>query len=390
MPEEFHLCPVCSSKHIEIFLELPQVPVHCNLLYKARDEAVNAPRADICLGFCRVCSHIYNFAFNPDRLDYTLTYENTLHFSPRFQDYARSLATRLVERYSLYNKQIIEIGCGSGEFLSLLCQAGGNRGTGFDPSSLPDHRPDFDSGRITIVTDSYSEKYANYQADLICCRHVLEHVCDPVDFLTVVRRAIGNRQTVIYFEVPNTHFMLHNLAVWDIIYEHCSYFSRNSMTGLFGSFGFEVLEVTEGFGGQFLGVEAVPSASLAERSRNGVRILADQVSDFAGQYHEKVEKHRKKINDIITAGKRIVLWGAGSKGKTFLNVLKIRDEIAYVIDINPRKQGMFVAGTGQQIVSPEFLVSYQPDTIILMNAIYKNEIEDLLKLSKVTAQILCA
>ena len=50
------------------------------------------------------------------------------------------------------------------------------------------------------------------------------------------------------------------------------------------------------------------------------------------------------------------------------------DEIEYAVDINPFKWGKFMAGTGQQIVSPEFLVDYRPDLVVAMNPIYLDEI----------------
>jgi hypothetical protein len=73
-------------------------------------------------------------------------------------------------------------------------------------------------------------------------------------------------------------------------------------------------------------------------------------------------------------GRRTVVWGAGSKGVTFLNTF--RDSgVDYAVDINTRKQGMYVAGTGQRIVPPEFLKDYQPDLITVMNPIYRKEIK---------------
>ena len=133
-----YVCPVCDSKNIDIFIEIPDIPVYCNLLFSSRREAINASRSDIRLGFCNNCTHVYNYAFDPDLMDYTLEYENSLQFSPRFQEYATQLAADLVKRHQLYNKDIIEIGCGDGDFLALLCELGNNRGLGFDPSHVPD------------------------------------------------------------------------------------------------------------------------------------------------------------------------------------------------------------------------------------------------------------
>ena len=68
-----------------------------------------------------------------------------------------------------------------------------------------------------------------------------------------------------------------------------------------------------------------------------------------------------------------MIWGAGSKGVSFLTSLK-SDAILYAVDINPTKHGFFMAGMGQQIVGPEFLSEYDPSLVVAMNPIYVDEI----------------
>ena len=114
------LCPVCTSTNLEIFLELAQVPVFCNVLWKSHDEALHISKGDIRLTFCRTCGHVFNTAFDPGLIEYSLEYENSLHFSPRFQTYATSLAKRLIKTYNLYQKDIIEIGSGKGDFFAFV------------------------------------------------------------------------------------------------------------------------------------------------------------------------------------------------------------------------------------------------------------------------------
>ncbi|HZA66216.1 MAG TPA: hypothetical protein VE592_04655, partial [Geminicoccaceae bacterium] len=74
------------------------------------------------------------------------------------------------------------------------------------------------------------------------------------------------------------------------------------------------------------------------------------------------------------AGDKTVLWGGGSKAVAFLTTLEIKDGVDYAVDVNRRRHGTFIAGTGQQIVAPEFLAGYQPDAIIVMSPIYLPEI----------------
>jgi len=311
-------------------------------------------------------------------MEYTQDYENSLHFSPRFQGYAESLAARLIERYDLHGKDIIEIGCGKGDFLRLLCELGDNRGIGFDPSYVPEPTGQAIAERVTFIQDFYSAHYADYKADFICGRHVLEHIHFPCGFLTSVRHSIGDRlEVVVVFEVPNVLFTLRDLGIWDLIYEHCSYFSMSSLSRLFTSCGFDICDLTETYEGQFLCIEASPGESLANPAHDpwgDLEEMAYDVAAFADRYRSKVQIWRRNLQQIAYQGQRAVIWGAGSKGVTFLNALETQDQIVYAVDINPRKQGMYLAGTGQQVVPPEFLRDYQPDVVIVMNPIYGDEI----------------
>ncbi|MEE9230196.1 MAG: class I SAM-dependent methyltransferase [Acidobacteriota bacterium] len=381
-------CPACQRAAMSVFMEIPDVPVHCNLLWPEREGAVAAPRGHIRLGFCAACGLVYNLAFNSDLMEYTQRYENSLHFSPRFQQYARELAVRLVEKYHLRGKEIIEIGCGKGEFLALLCEGERNRGWGFDPGA---EERAADSS-LTFIRDFYSDAYADYTADLICCRHVLEHIQQPREFVLGIRQAMGDRPgTAVYFEVPDFLYTLRDLGIWDIIYEHCSYFSGPSLTRLFQQTGFTVREVYPAFGSQFLCLEASPRVGVDRRgtaSIEDIEALSNLVSALGEAYRSKVEMWNAKLSRLFEDGRRIVVWGAGSKGVTFLNTVKAAAAIEHVVDINPRKQGMYVAGTGQRIVSVQFLGGYRPDTVVVMNAMYRDEIRHLLGKVGVLADVL--
>lgn len=388
-----NVCPVCMAADISVFLEIPQVPVHCNLLWPTSEEAKSAPRGDICLGYCQACGHIFNLAFDPRLMQYTEAYENSLHFSPRFQEYAHSLAERLVSRYSLRDKEIIEIGCGKGDFLRLLCDLGGNHGVGFDPSYVPDGA-DEASGRTQFIQDVYSERYSNYRADLVCCRHVLEHLDAPTELLTMLRRMVeGRKSTVLFFEVPNVLFTLRDLAIWDLIYEHRSYFSPSSLGRAFTSCGFGNHELREEYEGQFLCIEAVQSeavgVSVGDLGHEFTEVFT-LVSAFADRYRGKLESWQRKFDKMQREGKPVVIWGAGSKGVSFLNMVGNSEQVEYVVDINPRKQGMHIAGHGAKIVPPAYLQAHPPDVVLVMNSIYVAEIQELTMSLGLTPEIICA
>jgi len=182
---------------VERFLHLPEVPVFCNVLLPTAEEAVAAPRGDLDLGICRSCGHVFNLAFDPELVRYAEGYENSLHHSPRFQSYAEDLADELRDRHRLTDAHVVEIACGQGDFLKLVCSEPGCTGTGFDPS----FRGEVPGEGITIEPEYFGARPLGRAVDLICCRHALEHIDEPVKFMEMVKKAIpAGSSPAVFFE----------------------------------------------------------------------------------------------------------------------------------------------------------------------------------------------
>jgi SAM-dependent methyltransferase len=381
-------CPVCSSANIFVFGEIQRVPAHSNRLFKTQEQALAALRVTMKLAACSDCSHIFNAAFRPDLIDYEEDYENSLEGSPTPQSYATNLAAMLIDRYGLRRKRVLEIGCGKGEFLKMLCLLGDNYGIGFDPGA-----PDVAESGVTFIRDFYCENSPNLTVDLVCCTHTLEHIDRPREFLAMLQRNLcDSLDTVLFFEVPNVLFTLKQLSIWDIIFEHCSYFSGTSLAYLFSSCGFRVLRVTEGFDRQFLWIEAKPARAKTDcdpQSTSRHNAIARELERFRRRYEGKIGFWRERLGGSF-AEQRLVVWGAESKGVSFLNTVALPNQINYVVDVNPRKHGMYVPGSGQRIVPPEFLKEYRPDAVIIMNPIYRNEIGARTRALGINPPCICA
>lgn len=366
-------CPVCGGATGGPFVRIPAQPVHCNVLWDQRDAARSAPVGDIDLAFCPTCGHIHNAAFDDSLTTYGGTYENSLHHSAVFQAYADEIVSDLVDRYDLHHKDIVEIGAGQGDFLAALCAAGDNRGTGFDPSHIGD---DTTSGGVRMVTAFYGPEFADHPADLITCRHVLEHIGSSGEFVSMLRGVIGDRPTPVFFEVPDALWTVRSGGIWDLIYEHCGYFTPTSLAEVFRRSGFTVDRVRSVFGGQFLTLDARPGDHDPEPTEleSAVADIAADVADFARRYDLEVERWRGELAALAADGRRAAIWGAGSKGVTFLNTVDMLGAVDVAIDINPRKTGMYVAGSGQRIVAPDEVPAIAPDLVIVMNPNYLDEI----------------
>ncbi len=371
-------CPNCGQTGLETFYRVEKIPVHSCLLVADREAALAFPTRDLHLGFCPACGFVTNTLFDPDVHNYSALYEETQGFSPTFNRFARNLAQRLVDRYDLHEKRVLEIGCGKGEFLITLCELGPNRGIGIDPSYRPERTRSPAAERIEFIRDFYGQKYAHLTADFVCCRHTLEHIAPTGAFLRDVRRTLGDRtDTIVFFELPETLRILREGAFWDIYYEHCSYFTPGSLARLFRASGFDLLELALDYDDQYILLVARPAegptgpALPLEDDLDRTRRL---IADFPQTCAAQLRRWRDCVRDNAAKGRRVVLWGSGSKAVAFLTTLGLRDEIEFVVDINPYKHGKYMPVTGQTIVAPAFLKDYRPACVIAMNPIYRAEI----------------
>lgn len=367
------VCQACGSGGLEVFHRQEGVPANSCLLLSSREEAVGFPTGNIHLGFCQVCGFIGNVAFDPSLAEYSERYEETQAFSKHFVEFARGLAGSWVEKYDLIGKHVVEIGCGKGEFLVLMAEAGIGSGTGIDPGVNPARIDSPAANRITWIPGLFDEAYGPLDADAVVCRHTLEHIPDVRTFLTRIRAAIATRKdTVLLFELPDALRVLEEAAFWDVYYEHCSYFSAGSLARLFEACGFEVLDLGLAYDDQYLILEARPADRIESGAVDDIARLRAGIGTFTSGYAAMVDAWNERLAAVAASGGKSVIWGASSKGVSFLAAAGQHVEAA--VDINPHKHGTFMAGTGHPVIAPGDLVDVAPDLVVVMNPVYLSEI----------------
>jgi SAM-dependent methyltransferase len=372
-------CAACGGGDIQIFYRVGDVPAHSCLMLSSREEALAFPKGDIELGFCRGCGFIGNVRFDAGLNRYSAAYEETQAYSPRFLEFLDEVWDDQIARFELGPRMTaLEIGCGKGEFLVGLCERSGCAGIGLDPGYRPERTRSSAADRITFIRDFYGPKYAHLHADYVCCRHTLEHIAPVLDFVRLVRETLGERPHVnVFFELPDMERVLEQGAFWDVYYEHCTYFTRGSLARLFRAAGFDVHRLFKAYDDQYLMLEAQPAPGPTDAALPQENDLA-RISALVGRFEQQVSERLRSLSQTLARhrarGHRIAIWGSGSKCVSLISSLRPGPELAAVVDINPHKHGKYLAGSGLEIVSPAALQSLRPDMVLVMNAIYTEEI----------------
>ena len=377
--ESLFTCNACGNGDVRIFYRVDDVPAHSCLMLSSREEALAFPRGDIALGFCSACGFIGNVRFDPGLNRYSEAYEETQAYSPRFLRFLDEVWAEQIARFGLGpGMTALEIGCGKGEFLVGLCEKSGCAGIGLDPGYRPERTRSSAADRMTFIRDFYGPKYAHLQADYVCCRHTLEHIAPVRDFVRLVRETIGDRRHVnVLFELPDMERVLQQGAFWDIYYEHCAYFTRGSLARAFRSSGFEVHRLYKVYDDQYLMLEAQPAPGKTDArlpQENDLETVGSLVARFERHVGARLRSLADTIAQHRARGRRLAIWGSGSKCVSLISSLRLGPELLAVVDINPHKHGKFLAGSGLEIVSPDALRSLRPEVVLLMNSIYGDEV----------------
>lgn len=376
-PATLKKCPCCHSGLSSPFYFVGPVPVHSCLMMTTVEQASAFPTSDVELAACPDCGFVTNIRFDSKWSAYAPQYEDQQSFSPTFNSFAGRLAKGLVERHGLAGKTVVEVGCSKGDFLSLLCEAGGMNAIGIDPSAVEGRVRAPSRGSMRLIAEYYGPRHLELPADLLCNRHTLEHIQDVHEFLVLSKQhAERNPGAVLCIEVPDYTRVWRDLSFEDIYYEHCSYFTPGSLARAARRAGFSVTDLRREFDDQYLILEAslnpADDRTFEIEERPGDVIKA--VEGFQRRVDALKDAWRRRLAYAQSKGQKVAVWGSGSKCVSFLKTLGSEPMISAIVDINPHRAGKIAPGLSIPIATPSRLKTLKPDLIIAMNSIYRDEI----------------
>ncbi|GCD60545.1 methyltransferase type 11 [Acetobacter pasteurianus NBRC 3280] len=141
----------------------------------------------------------------------------------------------------LYNRDVVDLGCGGGHMLAALCRFA-RSGTGVDLShnSIAFAKRHFPN-QTFFAEDILSFSKRKRCFDFVFSSELLEHLRSPDDFMTTLR-AITRPNALVYLSAPDAGHRAtpSDLATWPDICppEHLQWFNETNLAMLFDQNGF--------------------------------------------------------------------------------------------------------------------------------------------------------
>jgi len=371
---------MCLSDQLQRVVTLTPTPPGNNFL---RADALDQPEPSypLELYFCHSCHHVQLGHV----VDPTILYQNDYLYvsgtSSRFVDHLRTYASDMIERFGLSPRSLVaDIGSNDGTCLRFF-QDRGMRVLGVDPATQIAARAT--EAGIETIGEFFSfdlavrlrEQYG--PADFITSHNACAHI----DHLDQVIRGVHHwlaDDGVFILEVGYLLDVYENTWFDTIYHEHLDYHSVSPFSRLLDRVGMKAIGVqrVSPQGGsirvfaQRANGSRQPDGSfetLVERERQAGLDRPDTFVEFGRRIDEVGTRLRTLVQGLRASGKSIAGYGAATKATTLLSHFRIgRDELDFIVDDNPLKQGLFSPAAHIPVVGPAALAKQPPDYLLIL------------------------
>ncbi len=338
------LCPLCAKAGLRPLLACPAfigVPTS-GMFGTSPDSPVR--RRDLAFDYCPACACVTQRIDAVRAIDYADVARSTARQLP---DYARHLITRM--RQEKPDGLVVEVGCNDGTFLSELRNAGYTRRLGIEPSAslaAAARAAGHDVTQAPLDADTAYEFVARHGlADIVVCRHTLEHVPQPLGFLATLHSLLAP-EGLACIEVPSLAPLIERLHIEELWDEHLTYFlPHNLAAALTGSgCGVESLAIEVHRGMENLVV-------WARKTQAATLLLPEhQAAALCASFGQRWREASQRLRDAVAAAPRPrVAMGASHPQANFINFSGIADLVDATIDDDAAKMGRYLPLIGHSI-----------------------------------------
>jgi SAM-dependent methyltransferase len=384
-------CRSCGAPLRHTFVDLGEQPLSNGFLTGEQLEAGDDPRYPLHARVCDQCLLVQVDEVVPADVMFSDTYAYFSSYSVSWLDHAARYAELATARVGLDSSSlVVEVASNDGYLLRNFVEAG-IPVLGVEPSENV-AQVAIQAGIPTDV-EFFGTEHAQairergLAADLVAANNVFAHIPALNDF-TAGLATVLKPKGVLTIEVQHLLRLVEHVEFDTIYHEHYYYYSLLAARTVLARAGLRAFDVEElpTHGGSLRiwatlegAAEAWPQMESVERVLEAERDAGldslETYSAFAPQVDRVLDGLRGFLHEARAEGSRVAAYGAAAKGNTLLNSAGVgTDDVAYVVDRSPHKQGLFTPGSHLPVFDPQHVRDDRPEYLLLLAWNLRDEI----------------
>ena len=325
------------------------------------DEIENDKGITLNLHHCIKCGLIQ---FDCEPVDYFRDVIRSGGYSTTMTELRRKQYSYLIDKYHLEGKKFLEVGCGQGEFLSVLTEFPVEVYGIENKSDLVELAQEKKLNVKKDFMENENSKIEGAPFDVFLSFNFLEHQPKPNDMLNGIYNNLSENGMGL-ITVPSFEYILENDGYYELIRDHIAYYTFDTLRFLLEKNGFLVLEE------EIINRDTL-SIIVKKRPQINIKNIINSYSKITSQVNDYINQKNQE-------GKHVAIWGASHQGFTIASTASLKDKVDFIIDSAPFKQGKYSPSSHIPIISPEEAMKEDMDSIIIIAPGYVDEIANIIK-----------
>jgi SAM-dependent methyltransferase len=371
-------CRLCGSPDLERVIALAPTPPADEFVSASR---VHEPQQTFPLDvfLCLACGLVQLLdVVDPGSIYVDYRYVTTS--SPGLVEHFRSYADEVVARLGIARgSTIVEIGSNDGTLLSCFT-ALGMHVLGIDPAREIARAAT--TAGLETIPECFSLDLARRlrrergAADVIIANNVIANIDDLQDLAEGVRALLAPGGAFV-FESGYLADLVEKMVFDNIYHEHLCYHSVRPLDRFLSRHGLQWFDV------RHVGTKGGSLRGFVQHA-GGPHVVSDSIAamiereDAHGYYRpdtytalcDRLDRRRATLVDVIAGlrlrGRLIAGYGASHSVTTLLHHFGIADQLAFLVDDNPRKHGLYSPGHHLPVLPSSVLAERKPDYVVIL------------------------
>ena len=356
-------CLVCGTSSLIDLCSITNVPKAAQYFLESSDiDADPADSTNLLIQRCPNCTHVQQ---SSSIVSYHLDVITASSLSPLTLQKRDLVLDELVSKCSSNDPFIIEVGAYRGQYINYLLKRGFSKVIGLEHGLNSVINPicpinHIVHGHVHELPHSFIAEYAE-ACDILLCFNFLEHSIDPHLFMSGVTSLL-KKGAYVYFTMPSVEYILRESLIQEFVADHVSYFTFRSLTTLFGNF------------------DLVPISLRSINNDNDLEIVAQYSPGNRSNllsstpFDQLIYELNTIIDNTVKRNHKVAFWGAGHRSLTLISQINYSG-ISFVVDSASFKQNRYTPVSRLPIVSPNYLMNSDIDTLILsLPGVYNIEV----------------